>query len=303
MSGQLKEVRNRIGAVMSTQQITKAMKLVAASKLRKAQQRITQMRPYANKLYDILGNIVAATEGDINIDYAKVRLVEKVLLVVVTSDRGLCGGFNSNVAKLAKQTAKEKYPAQYKAGNITLMFVGAKGLATLGKEAFFSYNKDYADLFSRLTFDNSLQAAEYLMSAYENKQFDAIEVIYNRFKNQITQIPSVEQFLPIQKLNTQPEKEKSEESSKMRPDFIFEPDRVKIMDELVPKILKTQFFRYLLDSNASEHGARMTAMDNATENAEELLRDLRITYNRARQAAITTEITEIVSGAAALENS
>ncbi len=301
MSGQLKEVRDRIGAVKSTQQITKAMKLVAASKLRKAQDNIIKMRPYATKLYEILGNIVAGTEGDVNIAYANERKSEKVLLVVITSNRGLCGAFNSGIAKMAQACIKEKYSEQKAAGNVEVLCIGKKGYDALKKDKSLKFNLDHIDLLNKLAFDKTATVAELIMKEFITKNYDVVEVAYSQFKNQVIQIPAVERYLPIQKIEGQKGKETTEKDSKTKPDFIFEPDKIAIIEELVPKILKTQFYRYLLDNNASEHGARMTAMDNATENAEELIRDLKIKYNRARQAAITTELTEIVAGAAALQ--
>ena len=297
MPGQLKEVRSRIQAVKSTQQITKAMKLVAASKLRKAQDRITQMRPYSAKLNDMLGNIVAGgTEA--KIDHAEQRHADNVMIVVLTSDRGLCGGFNTNVVKLVKGLLNDKYRSQRAAGKVQLLCIGKKGYDVLRKEANLQINIDYINLFGSLSFDNALEAAELVLNGFLDKKFDVVEVAYNQFRNQITQIPTVEQFLPIAKLDAP----KSEKSGKdIKPDFIYQPNQEGIVRELVPKILKTRFFRFMLDSNASEHGARMTAMDNATNNADDLLRDLSIQYNRVRQAAITTEITEIVGGAAALQ--
>lgn len=302
MPGQLKEVRIRMQAVKSTQQITKAMKLVAASKLRKAQDRIIKMRPYANKLYQILGNIAAGGMGDVSLDYTNERPAEKVLIVLLTSDRGLCGGFNSSMAKLAKTLIQDKYATQRANGNVTVFCIGKKGYEALKKEKGLQFNTDYLDLFTRLSFDEVAIAAQTIMTAYTNKTYDAIEVVYNQFKNQITQLATVEQYLPIQKLADEiPASGNNTSKETAAPDFIYQPSQTAIIEELVPKILKTQFYRYLLDSNASEHGARMTAMDKATDNAEELLKELGIQYNRARQAAITTELTEIVGGASALQ--
>ncbi|MGB1206643.1 MAG: ATP synthase F1 subunit gamma [Chitinophagales bacterium] len=298
MPAQLKEVRSRIGAVTSTQKITKAMKLVAASKLRKAQERIIKMRPYTTKLNDILGNITAATEGEVSIAYANERPVQNVLLVILTSDRGLCGGFNANMAKLLKLAVKEKYAQQAAAGNVHVMFVGKKGYDALKRENF-KFISEHINLFGDLTFDNAIPVVDTVMNGFAKGNYDVVEVFYNRFKNQIVQEPMSEQFLPIEKLAD--ESASAANDSKIKPDFIFQPNQAELIEELVPKILKTKFFGYLLNSNASEHGARMTAMDNATENAEDILRDLKILYNRARQAAITTELTEIVSGAAALQ--
>ena len=293
MPAQLKEVRNRIGAVTSTQKITKAMKLVAASKLRKAQERIIKMRPYTAKLNDILGNITSATEGEVSIAYANERPIQNVLLVILTSDRGLCGGFNANMAKLLKLKVKEKYA---NAKSVQVMCIGKKGYDALKREGF-DFKTEHIALFGDLTFDNAIPVVENVMQGFVNAEYDVVEVFYNRFKNQIVQEAVSEQFLPIEKL----ESEETESDSNIKPDFIFQPNQAELIEELVPKILKTKFFGYLLNSNASEHGARMTAMDNATENAEDILRDLKILYNRARQAAITTELTEIVSGAAALQ--
>ncbi|MBP7533541.1 MAG: ATP synthase F1 subunit gamma [Chitinophagales bacterium] len=298
MPGQLKEVRDRIASVKSTQQITKAMKLVAASKLRKAQDRIVQMRPYSAKLYDMLRNIMAGGEGNLSAGYGAARPIQNVLIVVISSDRGLCGGFNANMVKLFKSTVEQKYKQAHQSGNITVLSVGKKAYEALKKDKSLHFITNHIDLFSRLSFEEAMQASEQIMKEFVDKKYDAVEVIYNQFKNQITQLPTVEQFLPIEKLDTAstPEKESAE-----RPDFIFLPNQENIIAELVPKILKTRFYRFLLDSNASEHGARMTSMDNATNNAEDLLVALNISYNRARQAAITTELSEIVSGAAALQ--
>lgn len=299
MSGQLKEIKTRIKSVSSTQQITKAMKLVSASKLRRAQDRIIKMRPYALKLNEILSNIADAAEGDVNIEYAKQRPAEKILAVLMTSDRGLCGAFNNNAGKLIAELLEEKYSQQLAAGNVTVMYIGKKGFEIFKKDKSVKHNTNYLELFGDLSFDNVSDAAEYVMNAFINKEFDRVEVAYHRFKNQIVQIAALEQFLPIQKLEAEGVADADEQ--KMKPDFVFEPNKEELIEELAPKILKTQFYRYLLENNASEHGARMTAMDKATENAEELIKELKIKYNRARQAAITTQIVEIVSGAAALQ--
>ena len=287
MAGQLKEVRNRIKSTQSTQQITKAMKMVSAAKLRRAQDAITQMRPYARKLQDMLSNIIGSLEGDMNLALAETRPVNNVLLIVITSDRGLCGGYNANVVKLAKATIAEKYPSQ----KITIWNIGKKGFESLSKSGY-NTNAEYKDIFLNLTFGNVQAAAKAAMDAFANKEFDAIEIIYSEFKNAATQEFKAEQFLPIPKI--------AATGSKKKTDFIFEPQKETLVAELMPKILNTQLFKAVLDASASEHGARMTAMDKASENANELLKSLKISYNRARQAAITTELTEIVSGAAAL---
>ncbi len=295
MGANLKEVRLRIASVKSTTQITKAMKMVSAAKLRRATDRIIQIRPYANQLNKVLQNIASNLGGEMNLAFAQQRAVSKVLIVVITSDKGLCGGFNANSVKSAKLLLNEKYPELAAKGKVDILTVGKKGYDAF-KSSKLKVNNDFGGLFGSLTFENAAKAAEYIMYAFEQKEYDVVEVVYGQFKNAATQIPTTEQFLPIQ--TTVPTKG----SGKGKADYIFEPAQDKILNDLVPKILKTQFFRYLLDSNASEHGARMTAMDKATENANELLKSLNIMYNRARQAAITTELTEIVSGAAALSN-
>lgn len=291
MPGNLKEVRNRIKSVGNTQQITKAMKMVSAAKLRRAQDRIIQMRPYANKLQDMLSNIIAASEGDVNMALAKEREIKKVLIVVITSDRGLCGGFNSNLIKRAKQLIAEKYNVQEKNGNISIMPVGKKAYDAF-KRSKYAIQEQFVGLFSNLTFDATTVVSQWMMNQYAEGQYDAIELVYAQFKNAATQVFTAEQYLPVPKPDHNGKKNKT--------DFIFEPNQAEIVNYLVPKILNTQFFKALIDSNASEHGARMTAMDKASDNANELLKDLRIQYNRQRQAAITTELTEIVSGAQAL---
>lgn len=292
MAGQLKEVRNRIKSVQSTQQITKAMKMVSAAKLRRAQDAIIQMRPYAKKLQELLSNIVSNSEGGAGMSLATERPVEKVLFIVLTSDRGLCGAFNSNIIKLTKATIAEKYSVQMKKGNVTIWNIGKKGFEHFVK---MKYNADatYKDLFHHINFENVQKASQAAMKAFQEKQFDVVEIVYSQFKNAATQKFEVERFLPIPKV------EKKEGATKA--DFIYDPAKEQLVAELMPKILNTQLYKAVLDSNASEHGARMTAMDKASENANEMLRSLKISYNRARQAAITTELTEIVSGAAALQ--
>jgi F-type H+-transporting ATPase subunit gamma len=292
MSGQLKEVRNRIKSVTSTQQITKAMKMVSAAKLRRAQDAILQMRPYAQKLQEMLSNIVSSSSGDMELPLADERTAERILLIPVTSDRGLCGAYNANVIKCARQTITEKYSSQFAKGNVTILPIGKKGY-----EYFSRYGYKVVDnfwtIFSDLSFDNVRAAAQYAQQAFLNKEFDRVEIVYSQFKNAATQAFVSEPYLPI------PRVEKVEGAKNV--DFIFEPSKEILIRELMPKILNTQVFKAVLDANASEHGARMTAMDKASENANELLRSLKISYNRARQAAITTELSEIVSGAAALQ--
>lgn len=291
MSGALKEVRNRIKSVQGTQQITKAMKMVSAAKLRRAQDAITQMRPYAKKLQEMLSNIVSSSDGDVNMALAAERPINKVMIIVVTSDRGLCGGYNSNLIKLAKQTITDKYAAQLAKGNVQILPVGKKGYEHFNKNGFQVVDK-YWDIFTGLSFEKVQTAAKYAMDAFANKEVDAVELVYSEFKNAGTQLFVQEQFLPVQKITSASKTKKA--------DFIFEPSQEILIVELMPKILNTQLYKAVLDANASEHGARMTAMDKASENANELLKALKLSYNRARQAAITTELTEIVSGAAAL---
>lgn len=291
MAGQLKEVRNRIKSVQSTQQITKAMKMVSAAKLRRAQDAIIQMRPYAQKLQEMLSNIVSNSEGGEGMALAAERPVEKVLMIVITSDRGLAGAFNSNTIKLAKATIAEKYSDVFKKGNLVIWNIGKKGYEHFIKG---NYKADaaYKDIFLNLTFENVQLAAAAARKAFEEKQFDVVEIVYSQFKNAATQRFEVERFLPIPKV--------LKKAGATKADFIYDPSKELLIAELMPKILNTQLYKAVLDSNASEHGARMTAMDKASENANEMLKSLKISYNRARQAAITTELTEIVSGAAAL---
>lgn len=291
MSGQLKEVRNRIKSVQSTQQITKAMKMVSAAKLRRAQDAIIQMRPYAQKLQEMLSNIVSSSEGEAGGSLAVERSKERVLLIVITSDRGLAGGYNANLIKLAKETAATKYADQYRKGNVTIWNIGKKGYESLTKQNYKT-NADFKDVFLNLKFETVQAASEAAVKAFKNKEFDAVEIIYSQFKNAATQRFVVEKFLPIPKVE--------KKAGAKKADFIFEPEKEQLIAELMPKILNTQLFKAVLDAHASEHGARMTAMDKASDNANELLKTLKISYNRARQAAITTELTEIVSGAAAL---
>lgn len=286
----LKEVRNRITSVNSTQQITSAMKMVSAAKLRRAQDAITQMRPYANKLREILENLSASLESSEGV-YSRQREVKNVLLVVITSNRGLCGGFNSNVIKRTLLQTRE----EYKNANVKLLFIGKKGGDGLRKFKFEQAFPDLTNLnslFDNLKFEFVAPVAERIMKSFADGEFDKVVLIYNQFKNAAVQITQNEQFLPVV-----PSKS---EGKAAKNDYLFEPSREKIVLDLIPRSLKTQLYKALLDSHASEHGARMTAMHKATDNAKELLRSLRISYNKARQAAITNEILEIVGGAEAL---
>jgi F-type H+-transporting ATPase subunit gamma len=291
----LKEVKNRIGSVISTQQITKAMKMVAAAKLRRSQERITQMRPFAQRLSFILQNLSASQEGDRGDNwYAQTREEKKILIVAVSSDRGLCGSFNSSVFKGVNKLIADKYPTQFAKGDVTVLPLGKKALDFFAKRKV-SILDSYVGTIANISFGNVSGAAEFLMEAYKKGTYDKIEIVYNEFKNVATQILRTEQFLPI----LPPAKTTT---AKVEVDYIYEPSRDKIMEGLIPKTLKVQLFKAVLDSNASENGARMTAMDKATENAGELLKELKLTYNRSRQAAITKEILEIVGGAEALKS-
>ena len=293
MSGQLKEVRNRNKSVTSTQQITKAMKMVSAAKLRRAQDAILQMRPYSRKLQEMLSNIVSNASSEGGMPLADERTTERVLMIPITSDRGLCGGYNSYVIKLTREVINTKYAAQHAKGNVTILPIGKKGYEYFLRNNYKVVDA-YWDIFDDLAFDNVRKAAQYAQQAFLNKEYDRVELVYSQFKNAATQIFTAEPYLPIPRTP-------KVEGSKKSVDFLFEPSMEVLLQELMPKILNTQVYKAVLDANASEHGARMTAMDKASENANELLKSLKISYNRARQAAITTELTEIVSGAAALQ--
>lgn len=286
----LKEVRNRITSVNSTAQITSAMKMVSAAKLRRAQDAITQLRPYASKLKEVLENVTATMESSTGSIYADKRAEGNILLIPITSNRGLCGAFNANVVKLTNRLIREEYAGK----NITIFPVGKKAndFFKKGNLALLKENGEANVLFDRLTFDNVSPFAEEVMNAFANKQFDKVVLIYNRFKNAAVQLPTAEQLLPV---------EQAENTGASSTEYIYEPNKEFIVNELIPKSLKIQFYKALLDSHAAEHGARMTAMHKATDNAKELLRNLRISYNKARQAAITNEILEIVGGANALK--
>lgn len=292
----LKAVRERIVSVQNTQQITKAMKMVSAAKLRRAQQAIQQMRPYANKLNEMLRNILSNLGAEANTSFGVERPVKKACIVVVTSNRGLCGAFNTNVIKSAIATIESKYAEVQKEGNLTILPIGKRGYDVFRKRyADCTIIKDYVELFNDLSFEHVSAVSRRLMDAFEQGEYDAIEVSYGRFKNAATQYPETEQWLPVPKMEIT-------NGNSAKADYIFEPGMQSLLQTLVPNILQTSFHKYLLDTHASEHGARMTAMDKATENANDLLKDLRLSYNKARQEAITGEILEIVGGAAALES-
>ena len=281
----LKEIRNRIASVSSTMQITSAMKMVSAAKLKKAQDAITAMRPYADKLTELLQNLSATLDADSGSKFSEQRDVKNVLIVAITSNRGLCGAFNSNIIKQANVVAG-RYDA-----NVSVLAIGKKANDALSKNLEVVSNQ--SSVYDDLTFDNVAEIAELLMEQFESKAVDKIEIIYNKFKNAATQEVMTEQFLPI---------EPSVSDTNVNLDYIFEPSKEEIVETLIPKSLKTQLFKAIRDSFASEHGARMTAMHKATDNATELRDQLKLTYNKARQAAITNEILEIVGGAEALNN-
>jgi len=283
----LKEIRNRIGSVSSTMQITSAMKMVSAAKLKKAQDAITAMRPYADKLTELLQNLSSGLDSDSGSNYADNREVNKVLIVAISSNRGLAGAFNSNIIKEAKRLAETTYANQ----EVSFVTIGKKANDIIGKSHTVITNNN--QIFDELTFDNVAVIAEDLMERFAIGEFDKIEIIYNKFKNAATQIVTTEQFLPILPV---------EQGTASNVDYIFEPSKQQIVEGLIPKALKTQLFKGIRDSVASEHGARMTAMHKATDNATELRDALKLQYNKARQAAITNEILEIVGGAEALNN-
>ena len=290
----LKEVRNRIASVGSTRQITQAMKLVSAAKLRRAQEAVTQMRPYAEKLQEILVNVSASLDASEN-PYAVEREAEKVLLVAVTSNRGLCGAFNNNIIKLAQQRIKE-----LKGKEAHVLCLGKKAADVFRRTEHFTtldLGSEPHTVFDNLDFQGAANAADQVMEAFRSGKYDRVEILYNRFVNAAVQDVMCEQMLPIEQTPI----EETAETVATSVDYIFEPSREEIAENIIPNTLKIQLYKALLDSHASEHGARMTAMHKATENAGEMLRELKLSYNKARQAAITAEILEIVGGAEALE--
>lgn len=297
----LKEVRERIRSVKSTQQITSAMKMVSAAKLRRAQQAITELRPYADKLDEMLRNILSNLEGDADTVFNQVRPLSGACVVVVTSNRGLAGAFNTNIIKAAERTIKNELGKLD--GPLDVICIGRKGADYFKKYYSGGDNvkiiTDFQALFDDLGFDNTKEVPELIMSRFKSGRYDRVYVAYARFKNAAVQFATSDRFLPV--VEEEKEEQDNEEQRTIRADYIFEPNKEELLDYLVPSILQTKFQAYLLDTHASEHGARMTAMDKATENAKELLRELKITYNKARQEAITNEILEIVGGAAALE--
>jgi len=282
----LKEIRLRITSVGSTMQITSAMKMVSAAKLKRAQDAITQMRPYANKLTELLENLSASLDSSDGGAFAQKRNIKNVLLVIITSNRGLCGGFNNYIIK----SAKELINNDYKAAQVDILSIGKKSSEYFTKNGF-SVNSTHDQLFADLSLENVSKVAEGIMQQYVTGDYDKVVVVYNQFKNAATQIIMNENYLPIQT---------TENKEGIVGDYLFEPTKQEIVEQLIPKSLKTQLFKAILDSHAAEHGARMTAMHKATDNASELKKELTLTYNKARQAAITNEILEIVGGAEAL---
>lgn len=285
----LKEVKQRITSVTSTQQITRAMKMVAAAKLRRAQDRILKMRPYSQKLTVILNDVISGMGNELEVVYAEQRPIQNVLVVVMTSDKGLCGAFNSNAIKAGVQLVEKKY----KDSNVTILPLGKKAFEYFSKRGY-QVNSDFYNIFSEVTYDDVRKIALYVMDSFATKKFDQVMLVYNHFRNVAIQDLTVEQFLPM---GVNP----SDATSVSNTDYILSPSKEYVVQDLVPTALKTQFYKAVLESNASEHGARMTSMDKATENAGDLLKELKLLYNRSRQAAITNEILEIVAGANALE--
>ena len=289
----LKEVKNRITSVVSTQQITKAMRMVAASKLRRSQEKMHQIRPYAGKLTTIVSNLTASIGNDSDNNwYASTRAENKILVIPITSDRGLCGAFNSTVLKATVKLIQERYATQFNKGNVTILPLGKRSMEYFTKRKF-SCEDSYWGIFGQMTFENISKAGDHIIDTFKKGGYDKVEIVYNEFKNVATQVLKIEQFLPL-----------TVEASSVShaPDYIFEPNAEELLAGLIPQLLNVQLYRAVLESNAAEHSARMTAMDKASENAGELLKELKLIYNRSRQAAITKEILEIVGGAEALKS-
>lgn len=293
----LKEVRNRISSVSSTQQITKAMKMVSAAKLKRATNAIVALRPYATKLKELLGNLSASLE-DGSSPFLQEREPVRVLVIVVTSNRGLAGAFNMNAIKTANNLIAEKYSSQLAAGNVSIVSIGKKSQEFYERRKYNVIGNNN-EVYNDLNFINVSKITESVMEGFLKGQYDKVELVYNQFRNAAVQILTSEQLLPVPKTQKQ---EVAKDAPATQVDYILEPSQEAIVEQLIPKNIKTQVYKAVLDSYASEHGARMTAMDKATENAGDLLKALKLAYNQARQAAITTELTEIVSGAAALSN-
>jgi F-type H+-transporting ATPase subunit gamma len=297
----LKEVRIRIASVISTQQITSAMKMVSAAKLRRAQDAIIQMRPFEAKLKEILDNLILSAGSSAGV-FAQTRPAEKVIIAIITSNRGLCGGFNSNVIKAVNQLIKEKYAGQVAKGNVSLACVGKKGtdyFKRINAKIWSSRN----ELWDGLNYNSVAEFTGEILKLYSEGKVDRVEVVYNSFKNAATQILKIDQLLPFD-VSTATANAKKDDKKEIgrKLDYIFEPDKEQIIQDLIPYALKVRFYRSMLDSYAAEHGARMTAMHKATDNASEMIKSLKLSYNKARQAAITKEILEIVAGAEAINN-
>jgi len=293
----LKELRTRIASVKSTQQVTNAMKMVSAAKLRKAQDAINQIRPYITKMDEILSKVNTNLESDISDQYAKRSLVRKVLVIAITSNKGLCGGFNSNVVKKTTEHIAQNYDEDFKNGKVDIISIGKKGgdgFKAKGIKVFKNYN----DIYDKINFISVTEIAQWVMDQYSNGSYDRVDLVYNKFKNAAVQDLCAEQFLPIKAFEIEDEENKLMSHHQLM--YIFEPSMEEISQIIVPQTLKIQFYKAILDSVASEHGARMTSMHKATDNAFSLIKELRLQYNQARQAAITNEIIEIVSGATAL---
>ena len=288
----LKEIRIRIASVKTTRQVTSAMKIVSAAKLKKAQDAVSQIRPYANKLHGILTSLSSSLENSEDSIFTQQREPEKVLIILITSNRGLCGGFNANISKNAAKLVHEKYSDQYKRGNVSFLSIGKQGGRQL-KHLKMSVADSNNEIFDKLNFENVAAFANQVLADFEAGKFDRVELVYNQFKNAAVQIQTTEQFLPVELGD--------DTSSKNNADYIFEPSKEYIVKVLIPRILRIQFYKAIIDSFAAEHGARLTAMHKATDNATELLSYLTLQYNKARQASITGEILEITSGAEALK--
>ena len=289
----LKEVKNRITSVISTQQITKAMRMVAASKLRRSQEKMHQIRPYAGKLNGIVSNLTASIGADVDNDWYTVKRAEnKILVIAITSDRGLCGAFNSTVIKATVRLVQERYASQFSQGNVTILPLGKRSMEYFSKRKY-NCADSYWGIFGQLTFENVSKAGQHIIETFKQGRYDKVDIVYNEFKNVATQVLKIEQFLPIAAKTS---------TNTHTPDYIFEPDAENLLAGLIPQLLNVQLYRSVLESNAAEHAARMTAMDKASENAGELLKELKLVYNRSRQAAITKEILEIVGGAEALKS-
>lgn len=301
MSANLKEVRERISSVINTQKTTKAMKMVSASKLRRAQDAIVRLRPYSDKLDHIMRNILSNLDQEMDNNFSSTKDPEKILIVLITSSKGLAGAFNSNLIKTAVQRIQVKYAEQVAKNQLEVMAIGKKGSDYIRKNfSHIPLNTNHINLFEDLDYKNLMTVSQELMDRFLADEIDRIEVVYSQFKNAAVQIPSTSRFLPVRKISGIGS-QVDQPSDGYRADYIFEPDQETVLEQLIPSILHIKFQKYILDTHAAEHGARMTAMDQATENANDLLRDLRISFNKARQETITNEISEIVGGVAALE--